>query len=171
MYSPSLGSTVPIIRIEETKEPLDGDHSMDDIDVLLPLTDSEYESDTIRVRTKDRQNDILMSDTGFSSGSEQPTSSLFLPTTGDSVVKQTEASVSNSDPIFMYQNDLSGNRNYDYDESMLQSSTNDASNSIKPAMLCGCIPLPHCFSKRRIGWDRKLQLLWSFLGPGLLFDF
>ena len=180
MYSPSLGSSVPIIRIEESKEPIDGDDTMDDLpdDAASPWTDSEYESNVfnnIQIKDTSDPTGMVQNDTGFSSGSEQPLSFLQVhPTTttkpNDDVAYTP--SVSSKDPAtFVYPNhDLTETRNYDLDDSTSHSNNlhhnNDSTTSIHLAMCCGCIPLPRCFAKRRISWDRT-----CFLDEDVLFRF
>ena len=170
LYSPSVSRSVPIIRIEESKEPTDGDDAANgDLDVQ-PQTDNEYEAEVFHtVRIQDHGDDPnMMSDSGFSSGSEQPLS--FVPKSQPSVTSvgnPDTASVqgpTTENPTFLYpNNDLSESRNYDLEDSMSQNHHHHDTNAIQPARLCGCIPLPRCFSKRRISWDRTFLLFVMFM--------
>jgi hypothetical protein len=160
MFSPSVSSSVPIIRIEESKEPIDGDDiTMDDVDEL-PFTDTEYESDIFHdVRIKDTGDNNIVSDAGFSSGSEQPLSFLHSTTMKNTInVDTTSIHAPSNDPAFLSPNVLSGTQNYDFEDSISPNHHHDASTAIQPVLLCGCIPLPQYFSKRRISWDRKFLL-------------
>ncbi len=137
----NLYSPTPLIRriVEETKEPVEEDHNGHG-DRMEPTTDSGYESElfhdgTDRMDSVNDNNDRLMMMGG--TNVELPNVSSIPPSLLES-------------PTLLYHQDSSGTRNH-YDEESVSQTHHDT----LVMLLCGCIPLPRLFAKRRISWDRK----------------
>jgi hypothetical protein len=142
---PSVGNSNPIVPIDETKESVD-DESNDPVKFRHSWKD---ESGTITVEDIPYGSDIIQSDTEFSV-TESDTPHFHTPIT---TANDRDVSLSVLADDGEHHPDHPTTTATIHDSTVL-SPIHASVTTIKPILFCGCIPLPLCFSKRRISWDR-----------------